>query len=387
MKSVFRKIAPVIALMLMSVAMPVRAEEQPIDSARQAELWQQPDFVRAYYVVAEPGGALYSVFGHACLHMVCPAYNLDYFFSYESEDAASKFLSFLTGKLHMGMRAMTAEEYLDDFRDAQRGVKEYELLLPIEQKRELWRVLDEKAAEGMLLPYDYEARGCAYACVQILEEALGADQIQYGEWSPRFNRSRREITNDYIKHTYPWNLLVLNTVVGAEFDNVNSPEEKLVMPMEVAEVWQQAKVRGEYMLSREPHELLPSAQRHERPWFTPMMAALILLLLSILSWFTDKPYIDWLILGIVTLEGAVVTYLVVVSSLPCTGWNWLIIPYNILPAICWRWRRYWALPFAVVVGVWALCMLAWPFLLTDNALVVVAIAWMIVLIKTRYEKD
>ena len=54
---------------------------QEIDSVRQQELWQQQDFVRAYYVVAEPGGALYSVFGHACLHMVCPAYGLDYFFS------------------------------------------------------------------------------------------------------------------------------------------------------------------------------------------------------------------------------------------------------------------------------------------------------------------
>lgn len=387
MKSVFHKIAPVIALMLMSVAMPVRAEEQPIDSARQAELWQQPDFVRAYYVVAEPGGALYSVFGHACLHMVCPAYNLDYFFSYESEDAASKFLSFLTGKLHMGMRAMTAEEYLDDFRDAQRGVKEYELLLPIEQKRELWRVLDEKAAEGMLLPYDYEARGCAYACVQILKETLDADQLQFGEWSPRFNRSRREICNDFSRRAFPWNTLIINAVVGADVTERLSPEEKLIIPTEVAEVLQNATYHGEYLLSREAHWLLPSHYTEQTHWFTPMTVALLLLILSLISGYVQKPYIDWLILAVVTLIGIVVTYLVVVSTLPCSGFNWLIIPFNILPAIGWHWRRYWAVPYAVLIGLWLIYTLIAPHQLAESSMVVVAIAWMIVLIKTRYEKD
>ena len=98
----------------------VRAD-QPTDSLQQ-ELWQQPDFVRAYYVVAEPGGALYSIFGHACLHLVCPAYDLDYFFSYESEEASKKVLTFLSGNLQMGMAAVDPEAYLSGFEKDGRGV-------------------------------------------------------------------------------------------------------------------------------------------------------------------------------------------------------------------------------------------------------------------------
>lgn len=362
----------------------VKAQEtQEIDSLRQAELWQQPDFVRAYYVVAEPGGALYSVFGHACLHLVCPAYDLDYFFSYESEDAASRLFKFFSGNLQMGMRALKAEEYLKEFAELGRGVKEYELNLPIDVKRELWRVLDEKAMEGMALPYDFEARGCAYSCVAMLEEALGEKKIDYGTWSPRFNRTRREIANDFAHPEYPWDFLLITSVVGFEYDRVDTIIEKLLVPTEVAEVWQNAKVDGEYLLSRDAHQLLPSVQHHQAPWFTPMMAALLILILAIIALFIKKPYVDWFILGIVTLVGAVETYLVVFSTLPCTSWHWLLIPFNILPAICWKWRHYWSLPYAVIIGLWAMCMLACPHQLVDYSMVIIALAFMITLINNR----
>lgn len=364
----------------------VPVADQKSDSLSQEELWQQPDFVRAYYVVAEPGGSLYSVFGHACLHMVCPAYGLDYFFSYESEDASQKVLTFLSGNLRMGMTAVTREEYLGGFTQEGRGVKEYELNLPIEQKRELWRILDEKIAAGMNLPYDYEARGCAYTCVQILEEALGAEAIEYGEWSPRFNRTRREICNDFTQRNFPWNTLFINAIVGADVTEKLSPREKLIIPTEVAEVLQNAKYNGEDLLSREAHILLPSGHKESASWFTPMVAALILLMLAVASMYTAKPYIDILILVIVTFIGVVITYLVVVSTLPCSSFNWLIIPFNILPAICWKWRQWWALPYAAVIGLWLIYSLISPHQLAENSMLITALAFMIVLINNKNNK-
>lgn len=365
-------------------AVPVAGQQS--DSVSQEELWQQQDFVRAYYVVAEPGGALYSVFGHACLHLVCEAYDLDYFFSYESEGAARKILKFLSGNLVMGMTAVTREEYLSGFAEEGRGVKEYELNLPIEQKRELWRILDEKIAEGMNLPYDYEARGCAYTCVQILEETLGAGAIEYGEWSPRFNRTRREICNDFTLRDFPWNTLFINAFVGADVTEHLSPREKMIIPTEVAEVLQYAKYNGEDLLSREAHILLPSGHKESTSWFTPMVAALILLLLAVASMYTAKTYIDMLILVIVTFIGVVITYLVVVSTLPCSSFNWLIIPFNILPAICWKWRQWWALPYAVIIGLWLIYSLVNPHQLADSSMLVTALAFMIVLINNKNNK-
>ncbi len=352
-----------------------------ISEQQRDSLWQQEDFVRAYLVVAEPGGALYSIFGHACLHLVCPAYDLDYFFSYESEDASKKILKFLSGNLKMGMTYLSPEEYLTDYAQEGRGVVEYELNLPIAIKRELWRVLDEHVMEGIYLPYDFEARGCAYACTQMLKEAMDTTKIEYAEWPDKYYRTRREMCNDCAKNTYPWNMMFIMAMVGSEVDKDLQPQDKLIIPTELAEAWQMAKVNGVQLLSSEPNVLLPSVSQPGKTLFTPMMAAVLLLVLAIIGWIIGKPYFDWLVLAIVTAFGVLLTYLVVFSTLPCTEWNWLIIPFNILPAIGWKWRRYWALAYAVVVVVWGIAMLIPQHQWVDWSHLVLSAAWAVVLLK------
>ena len=55
--------------------------------------------------------------------------------------------------------------------------------------------------------------------------------------------------------------------------------------------------------------------------------------------------------------------------------NWLLIPFNPLPLVFWKWRRYWALPYAVILAVWAACMVLAPHKLTDSALIVMTLAY------------
>ena len=340
-----------------------------------------PDFVKAYYVVTQPGGALYSVYGHACLHLVCPAFGLDYYFSYESEDAARKILTFLAGNLKMGMIALTPEQYLSPYQQEGRGVLEYEILLPIEYKRELWRILDQHLAEGIYLPYDYEARGCAYSCHKLLEEALGNTPIHYAPWKPENLRTRREMLYD-AGHTYfPWNTWLILTMIGIDADFALPPQEKTVIPVDLAEVWMKAKVDNTPIISSTPVESLPSAITYTKPWFTPLLVAFILLFLTILGWVFNKSFADYITLTISTALGAFLTYLVVFSSLPCTSWNWLIIPFNILPAICWKWRKYWALPYSAICAIWLIAMLVYPHRLIDPAFIPLTLAWIFVLLK------
>lgn len=370
--------------LLMGSLLPLCAQAQAtseISPAQQQELWKQPDFVKAYLVVAEPGGALYSIFGHACLHLVCEAYDLDYYFSYESEDASKKVWQFIQGKLKMGMAALTPEEYLSDYIAEGRGVVEYELNLPIDIKRELWRVLDQHVMEGMYLPYDFEARGCAYACTKMLDEAMGETKIEFGPWEEANLRTRREMCYDKGHKDYPWNMMFIMALVGTEVDKKLAPEDKLIIPTELAEVWQRAKVEGESLLSTEAIELAPSVMRPEKTVVTPNLVALALLVLVIICWIVRKPYMDWLVLGLVTLIGALMTYLVLISTLPCTSFNCLIVPFNLLPAIAWKWRKYWALPFAGLLVVWMIGMIVPAHRLVDPSMLIFTAAWIVVLVK------
>lgn len=366
---------------LMPVCAQTQASKDTITPEQQQELWKQPDFVNAYYVVCNPGGALYMIFGHACLHLVCPAYNLDYYFSYESEDAAEKFWQFIKGDLKMGMATMSPEEFLEPYIKDGRGVIEYELNLPIDIKRELWRVLDEHALEGMELPYDFESRGCAYACLLAIEEALQGKQICFAPWSIDFERTRREICYDFAKDSYPWNLFVLMTIVGTDGDKEVDYKDKLVLPNVLRDALQEATLNGEYILSKEGNVVVPSTIQHKKPLVTPNMVALALLVLVVVGWLTKRPYMDWLMLALVTMIGAIETYLVIFSSLPCTNWNWLIIPYNLLPAIAWKWRRYWALPYAGLLVAWTIGMAVPAHRLVDPSMLILTVAWVVVLVK------
>ena len=330
---------------------------------------------------------MYSVVGHACLRLQCPAFGMDYCFSYESESVKNRVLDFLAGKLMMGLFAIPVEEYCAQYREEGRGVYEYALNLPIEVKRELWRVLDEHLAEGIRLPYDYYHRGCATTALEFVKEALGETVIVYDRSLYEHPHTAREMYFEYTKPSM-WMRFISVFIAGNETDIVHTNDRQLIVPMSLVHAWQQAKVNGKPLLASEPNILVEGEPKVADGWFTPMVLAIILLILSIANLLWKRPYFDWLMLAAQTLIGCGMTYLIVFSDLCCTEWNWLIIPFNPLPAIFWKWRKYWALPYAGLLVVWCIAMAAisvWGNVLVDWSHIVMVLAWIVIVVKQHYK--
>ena len=332
-------------------------------------------------VVCDPTEVLYSTLGHAALHLQCPVYDLDYVFSYESEGVRNKIWTFLKGDLKMGMYAFPANLFLEIYRYSGRGVKEYTINLTPMQKQNLWRVMDGHVAEGANIPYDYFHRGCAKSVVQVIHEAIGKNAIHYAPWPDKYTKqTQREIVRNYIEGA-PWEEFVMYFLIGIDGDKPYPCEQKLIVPTDLVEVWQKATFdSGMPVLDSEPRVLLEATRHNEGTWCTPLLVSLLLLLLAFVPWRG----IDYTLLVLFTLIGAVMTYLIVFSGLPCTNWNWLIIPFNILPALAWPWRRYWALPYACVLLIWCLVMTAellWGHVLVDWPHIVLALAFSVVCAK------
>lgn len=375
-------------LFLVIGALPVSAqmldaEKQYVDTVfhdnvdRTAE-----DFVIASLLVADPGTVLYSVLGHACIRLQCPAFGLDYCFSYEGEGVKNKVLDFLAGKLMMGLFAIPVEEYCEQYREEGRGVYEYKLNLPIEVKRELWRVLDEHLAEGICLPYDYFHRGCAITAKDFVKEALGETALVYDRSLYEEPLNAREIWVNGTKRAQ-WVRFVALFIAGGETGVPLVGENKLIVPADLVQAWQKAKVNGKPLLASEPTVLVEGEPKIVDAWFTPMVLAILLLILAIANLFWSRPYFDWLMLAAQTIIGCGMTYLICFSDLCCTEWNWLFIPFNPLPAIFWYWRKYWALPYAGVMAIWSIAMAAitiWGHALVDWSHIVIVIAWMFILL-------
>ncbi len=341
------------------------------------------DFVIASLVVADPGTYMYSVLGHACLRLQCPAFDMDYCFSYESEGGVNRVFEFLAGKLVMGLFAFPIEDYCAQYSEEGRWVYEYKLNLPIEVKRELWRVLDEHLAEGIRLPYDYYHRSCAITIKDFVNEALGEIEIVYDSMLYQNTPTARELC---IKHSQQalWVQFFALFIAGNETDESLVGDKQLIIPIDLVHAWQQATVNGVPLLASEPTVLVEGEPQVLDGWFTPTMLALILLLLAVVNLFWRKPYFDWLMLMAQTLVGCFMTYLICFSDLCCTDWNWLIIPFNPLPLIFWHWRRYWAVPYAGVLVAWCIAMSAitiWGHAIVVWSHIVLVVAWVVVVLK------
>ncbi len=365
------------ALMVLSFTCSQFAAERFADGVNRND----PNFVTASLLVIGPGEELFSCAGHACIRLECPTFELDNCFSYESESAKDKVLTFFAGKLKMGMFAVPTKEFLKQYSEQGRGVRQYRLNLPPSVKQKLWKHMDDLVAQGANLPYDYVARGCAWSVLGCIRAALMPETMEHPTWSEKYQQTRREIIGAAISD-FPWTRFALHAIVGADVDFGERTLEKVVLPEDIVEYLQGAKAYGQPVLSTEYATLLeqrtpPSATG----WFTPIVAAWMLVIFSIVNLFLKKPFLDWLFLGMQSIAGGFFTYMVVFSSLPATSWNWLVIPFNLLPLVFWKWRRKWALPFAGLLLAWEVGMLCAPHRLTDPAYVVIVLAFVLLYLK------
>lgn len=344
---------------------------------------QQPaeDFVIASVCVASPGGDVYSALGHACLRLQCPTYNLDYIYSYEAEDASHNVLRFFAGKLKMAVRTLPTDEYVKQYVAEGRGVKEYVLNLPIRVKQRLWEQMDRRL-EYTPIPYDYMNHGCAVSVLAWLEEAIGADSLEYAPWPEKYKRSRKEIGGDSIVNE--WNHIYVCTFVTGEANNLDMENtRKVIVPTELIEVLQDAKAFDAPLLTGECNVLLQPTRVVMPSRFPPLYVSLIILAVALINLWLRNVWLRGIVLVPCLLLGTFVLYLVLFSDLPCTQWNWFIVPFCPLPFVFWKWRRWWTLPFAVVCLVWVLGMLLYPHQIVDEPHLVLATAMAVCNVEIR----
>lgn len=339
-----------------------------------------PNFVTASLLIMSPGDELYSCAGHSCIRLECPKFNLDYCFSYESESVKEKVLTFFMGRLKMGMFAIPTADWLKTYKDIGRGINQYRLNLPPDAKQRLWKLLDDKVAEGPALPYDYLDRGCAQSDLRVLRDALNPYAMAVSSWPEQYQQTRREFV-DRFTASHPWNRFFLHAICGAELDRTVPNMQKIVVPNDLLGLLRMAKVNGKNIIDDEGKELLAAKADAKPSFFSPVVFASLFVIIAAANWFFKFNWVNGLFLAFQTVSGAFFTYLVAFSRLPATDWNWLIVPFNLLPLVFWKWRRKWALWFAGLLVAWEAFMIFHPHRLTDPAYLVLVGAYIVMYVR------
>ena len=122
-----------------------------------------------------PGYTIYTAHGHCALRLQCPSAGLDLSFTYGLDDTVENRISFFTGKGMGEYSAARTESYLKDYVGEGRQVKEYELNLSIDQKRHLWKLLDDELSRGAFRPSNKQKTNCSTMCAHAVVRALSGD--------------------------------------------------------------------------------------------------------------------------------------------------------------------------------------------------------------------
>lgn len=341
-----------------------------------------PNFVKASLLVVDPGEIMYSCFGHAVIRLECPKFDLDYCFSYESEGILENKWRFFRGDLKMGMFAVPTEEFLKPYVAERRGVKQYALNLPADAKQRLWKYLDGKVAEGVNLKYDQVERCCAQSVYRQILHAADPLPVRHHYWPEGFvgDKTRREIAREFLAGL-PWTSFVMSAVSGSTLDEQCSEAEKIIIPRDTVAVLQRSTVNGTPILDVQSVQLLPAHPLKKPIAVTPMMIACVTLALSVVNLFVAHWALDVGLLALYSVFAFVFSILVGFSALPTNGWNWMLVPFNPLPIVLWRWRRTWGGGFAAFLGVFALMVAGMSHRITEWPYVVFIAAFAILFAK------
>ncbi len=348
-----------------------------------------PDFVLVSLCVADPTDYHQDVLGtsgHAFLRLQCPTFGLDYCFSYEGENVNDNLYRYLCGKTKMGMFAIPTGEYLEDYRKWNRSVHEYRLALPPEAELRLWEIMDNHLTNGIVLRQDLNKYGCAITVVRYVKKALGDIPIVYAPNPELESMTRREIGYRSLAN-HPWLRLYSMIMTDNKADENLPIDEKLIIPVDLAAVWQRATIEGNPMATYIGDIVDGALLNNSKPWFTPIMAAILIVLITLGFAFTKYPYWNWTLLGAQALSGCVLIFLWLVMREFGGSAYILMVLFNPLPLIFWRWRKYWALPYAIALLIGIIVLVCLPHMLIDPAILVLALAYIVLFAKEAVKKQ
>ncbi|MBQ7448210.1 MAG: DUF4105 domain-containing protein [Paludibacteraceae bacterium] len=341
------------------------------------------DFVLVSLCVADPTDwrdDVLGVSGHAFLRLQCPTFNLDFCFSYEGENVNDNMFRYLSGDTKMGMFAVPTEEYLQDYNRWNRSVHEYRLNLPPQVEQRLWEIMDNHLTGKILLRQDLNKYGCAITVVKYVKKALNGMPIVYAP-DPELERmTRREIGYRTLE-AHPWMRLFSMLLTDNRYNDNCPLDEKLIVPSDLAEVWQKATL-DDKPFAVYLGDLVEGAElTNNKTWLTPMLVALIILLLTICFALTRYQFWDWTLLALQTFGGILLIAFLIVSVVYGSSIYILLVLLNPLPAMLWYWRKYWGIVYSAVLLLGTIVLACQPHMLIDPAMLVLALAYVILYAK------
>jgi len=321
-----------------SISHPASAQVQLSDSARISLLTASPW-----------NGAVYAFFGHTAIRVQDDSTGVDRVYNYGFFDPSQPHFiyHFVRGETDYILGVTSFHDFLYEYEYKGQQVTEQEIHLFPGEKQQLYEALFLNALpENRGYRYNYIYDNCSTRPRDMIEKYVDG-VIQYPPATGE--QSYRDLLHECLAH-YPWYSFGIDLLIGTEADRIIGVREKMFIPAYLMNSFDGAVVQKNdtlhYSLVKNSINILSHDNERnkvgERPFFTPIITAFALLLVSILVSLLQivklnksklpKRY-DTLLFGIAGLGGIIVSFLMFFSEHPATNPNWNFVWLNLFALV------------------------------------------------------
>ncbi len=325
-----RIIIPLIAVCLLWMSSPLRAQVQLNDSARVSLLTASPW-----------NGALYALFGHTAIRIEDDSTGIDLVYNYGFFDSSQPgfIYNFVRGKTDYILGVTTFADFLYEYSAKGQQVAEQQLNFTPVEKQLFYNALYENALpENREYRYNYFYDNCSTRPRDMVEQ-YSSGVILYPDTT--LSQSYRDLLHEALVN-YPWYRFGIDLLIGTEADRTINVREEMFMPSYLMDSFEEAVIRKNDSLTVplvQHTEVLLSHDHNrngisEQSVFTPMVTACTLLLISLIISLTQvvkmsrgrlSRIFDTTLFGLTGVGGVIIFFLMYFSSHPATNPNWNLI--------------------------------------------------------------
>jgi len=263
------------------------------------------------------GEDLAAKFGHSAIRFQDPTLGIDEVYGYGTYDFEDPnfYLNFTRGKLSYTISRMPFNYFKRSYEYEQRWVKEQELLLNLDQRKEIVRFL-----ENNLLPqnrkykYDFLFDNCATRIPEVFEKTLG-DALQFDNSYLQKHYTFRELIHQNLSLN-SWSNFGIDLALGAVIDKKATAYEHMFLPLYVYRQMRHTTINEMPFVKQETVVLAIQPNKEETLFILTPVFWLGLLLLMV-TYYTLKDYkekrrthwLDLLLFGVTGLAGIVILFL------------------------------------------------------------------------------
>ena len=299
-------------------------------SPAKAQFWE------VSLLTADPGGELYSSFGHSAIRLreIGPdGRDLVFNFGTFDFDTPNFYGKFATGKLNYMLSVVNYDRFIVEYDHYKRGLREQVLDLNQEQKDFLLQHLDAQyAPERRFYKYDFFYNNCATKIRDALDIAMG-EQLVWSD-SVAEEKTFRNLIDEFVVRL-PWADFGIDLALGAVIDRPATELEKQFLPTYMEQAFANATIVENGVsrpLVKQSRVLLeyPKENAQQSLLNPSMVFWLLTLVFAALTFYGFKKGklmkgLDIAIFGAVGILGLVVAFLWFFTDHTATAWNWNIL--------------------------------------------------------------